>query len=287
MALEFPPPVTALDEALQRAVTGYGSEQELLAAFRDATLILFAQEGQAGLYTIVEDDGSRYIPAFTHPIHAPDTWHQWQQTTGHQLAATGLPIRLNPGHRISLTIPGEAGNQAGGENVGPHSSSPTSSFGLPEALVGAPLLAAGLLTALGRRRRTALWQSAMDAKGRRAPELRQPTGAVADTQDALLVGADPQAVRDLDHALRGLASALTVESRTLPPSTLPGSPTASSTSSSPIPQVSPQRPGSSVRTRRSGASNGPTSRRTKRTPALPPPTRVWSASAASTARVCC
>ncbi|MFD8549398.1 SseB family protein [Streptomyces sp. NPDC059649] len=91
---------------LQRAVTGYGSEQELLAAFRDATLLLFTQEGQTGLYTVVEDDGSRYIPAFTHPTQTPDTWHQWQHTTGHHLAATGLPIRLNPGHRISLTIPG-------------------------------------------------------------------------------------------------------------------------------------------------------------------------------------
>ncbi|WP_371873688.1 type VII secretion system-associated protein [Streptomyces tubercidicus] len=118
-ALEFPPPVTALDEALQRAVTGYGSEQELLAAFREATLLLFAQEGQTGLYSVVEDDGSRYIPAFTHPTHAPDTWHQWQQTTGQHLAATGLPVRLNPGHRISLTIPGEAVKQAGGENAGP------------------------------------------------------------------------------------------------------------------------------------------------------------------------
>ncbi|WP_438490799.1 type VII secretion system-associated protein [Streptomyces sp. S186] len=216
VALEFPPPVTALDGALQRAVTGYGSEQELLTAFRDATLILFAQEGQTGLYTVVEDDGSRYIPAFTHPTHAPDTWHQWQQITGHHLAATGLPVRLNPGHRISLTIPGKAGNQAGGQNAGPNSPSSTSSSGLPKALVDAPLLAAGLLAALGRRRRTALWQSAMDAKGRHTPELRQPTGAAADTQDALLVGADPQAVRDLDHALRGLAAALTVESRTLP-----------------------------------------------------------------------
>ncbi|MFG2532971.1 type VII secretion system-associated protein [Streptomyces sp. NPDC048516] len=215
-ALEFPPPATALDQALQRAVTGYGSEQELLAAFHDATLILFSQEGQTGLYTVVEDDGSRYIPAFTHPTHTPDTWHQWQQATGQHLAATGLPVRLNPGHRVSLTIPGEAGNQAGGETAGPNSSPSTSSSGLPEALVGAPLLAAGLLSALGRRRRTALWQSAMGAGGRRAPELRRPAGVAADTQDALLIGADPQAVRDLDHALRGLASALTAASRALP-----------------------------------------------------------------------
>ncbi|MDH6439616.1 hypothetical protein M2158_008157 [Streptomyces sp. SAI-144] len=54
-----------------------------------------------------------YVPAFTHPDHAPDTWHQWQHTTGRQLAAAGLPVRLNPGQRISLTIPAEALRQMG------------------------------------------------------------------------------------------------------------------------------------------------------------------------------
>ncbi|MFF1305609.1 type VII secretion system-associated protein [Streptomyces sp. NPDC058307] len=221
VALEFPAPLTALDAAVQRAVTGYGSEAELLAAFRDATLILFAQEGQDGLYTVAEDDGSRYIPAFTHPDHTPDTWYQWRQTTGDLLAAAGLPVRLNPGHRISLTIPAQAGNGAGAQNAGPGSSSatpspPTSSPDLPEAPVGAPLLAAGLLAALGRRRRTALWESAMSAEGHRTPEPPQPTGAAADTRDALVVDADPQAVRDLDRALRGLAAALTAQSRSLP-----------------------------------------------------------------------
>ncbi|WP_172385768.1 bacterial transcriptional activator domain-containing protein [Streptomyces sp. MNP-20] len=91
------------------------------------------------------------------------------------------------------------------------------SFGLPEALVGAPLLAAGLLGALGRRRRHALWQSAMGAVGgRRGTEPPTPTGTAADAQDALLVGADPEGVRLLDRALRGLAAALTAESRALP-----------------------------------------------------------------------
>jgi Bacterial transcriptional activator domain/SseB protein N-terminal domain len=221
VALEFPAPLTALDAAVQRAVTGYGSEAELLAAFRDATLILFAQEGQDGLYTVADDDGSRYIPAFTHPDHTPDAWHQWRQATGHFVAAAGVPVKLNPGTRISLTIPAQAGNGAGTENAGPGSSSPTpssstSSPGLPAALVGAPLLAAGLLAALGRRRRTALWESAMSAEGHRTPEPPRPTGAAADTQDALLVDADPQAVRDLDRALRGLTAALTAESRSLP-----------------------------------------------------------------------
>ncbi|MFE1440930.1 BTAD domain-containing putative transcriptional regulator [Streptomyces sp. NPDC058739] len=91
------------------------------------------------------------------------------------------------------------------------------SFGLPEALLGAPLLAAGLLGALGRRRRQALWQSAVGAVGgRRGMEPPTPTGAAADAQDALMVGADPEAVRLLDRSLRGLAAALTHLSRPLP-----------------------------------------------------------------------
>ncbi|MEU9169958.1 type VII secretion system-associated protein [Streptomyces sp. NPDC048420] len=108
VALEFPAPATALDAAMHQAVTGYATEADLLTAFRDATLMLFAQEGQQGLYTVVDDDGTRYVPAFTHPTHAPANWHQWHHTTGHQLAAAGVPVRLNPGGRVSLTIPVEA-----------------------------------------------------------------------------------------------------------------------------------------------------------------------------------
>ncbi|WP_368073182.1 LysM peptidoglycan-binding domain-containing protein, partial [Streptomyces sp. SolWspMP-sol7th] len=52
---------------------------------------------------------------------------------------------------------------AGEEVAAPASHTP----GLPEALLGAPLLAAGLLAALGRRRRAALWQAATAVAGRR------------------------------------------------------------------------------------------------------------------------
>ncbi|MFE4420197.1 BTAD domain-containing putative transcriptional regulator [Streptomyces sp. NPDC056817] len=91
------------------------------------------------------------------------------------------------------------------------------SFGLPEALLGAPLLAAGLLGALGLRRRQALWQSALGAVGgRRGMEPPTPTGDALDVQDALLVGADPEGVRRLDRSLRALAGALAAESRPLP-----------------------------------------------------------------------
>ncbi|MFF0225995.1 BTAD domain-containing putative transcriptional regulator [Streptomyces sp. NPDC004629] len=90
-------------------------------------------------------------------------------------------------------------------------------FGLPEALIGAPLLAAGLLGAVGRRRRQALWQSALGAVGgRRGMEPPTPSGDAQDAQDALLVGADPEGVRLLDRSLRGLAAGLAAESRALP-----------------------------------------------------------------------
>ncbi|MFE9772289.1 BTAD domain-containing putative transcriptional regulator [Streptomyces sp. NPDC005931] len=93
----------------------------------------------------------------------------------------------------------------------------TSTFGLPQALLAAPLLAAGLLGALGHRRRQALWQSAFSGiGGRRGMEPPTPAGDAQDAHDALLVGADPEGVRLLDRSLRGLAAALAAESRPLP-----------------------------------------------------------------------
>ncbi|SOD65825.1 DNA-binding transcriptional activator of the SARP family [Streptomyces zhaozhouensis] len=89
--------------------------------------------------------------------------------------------------------------------------------GLPDALVAAPLLAAGLLMALGRSRRTALWQAAAGTLPRSvADDLapRSPRGR--DARDALLVGAAPEQVVFLDRALRLLSAALAGEGRTLP-----------------------------------------------------------------------
>ncbi|MER7178318.1 hypothetical protein ABT404_02280, partial [Streptomyces hyaluromycini] len=126
------------------------------------------------------------------------------------------------GATAQITVPSQ--RQSGDNTATPaahgttaaHSAS-SSSFGLSEALLGAPLLAAGLLAALGRRRRQALWQSALGAvAGRRGMEPPIPTGDAQDVQDALLVGADPEGVRLLDRSLRGLAAALTAESRSLP-----------------------------------------------------------------------
>lgn len=93
------------------------------------------------------------------------------------------------------------------------SSSHSHGFDLSEALIAAPLLAAGLLAALGRRRRTALWQS-VTAGGLRTP--RTPTGPQADAADALRVGADQDTVAFLDRALRALSARLDAEGLKLP-----------------------------------------------------------------------
>ncbi|MGP4113505.1 BTAD domain-containing putative transcriptional regulator [Streptomyces sp. 4N509B] len=90
-------------------------------------------------------------------------------------------------------------------------------FGLPEALMTAPLLAAGLLVALGRTRRNALWQSAAGVLGRTVGDGLTPGSANAfNARDALLVGADPQAVAFLDRALRQLSAGLDASGRVLP-----------------------------------------------------------------------
>ncbi|MFE9608330.1 BTAD domain-containing putative transcriptional regulator [Streptomyces sp. NPDC006012] len=135
-----------------------------------------------------------------------------QQGGGSGVTQVALPAQQTGAHGGGAeqgqqhAMPAASGSQSAGH-----------AFGLPEALIGAPLLAAGLLGALGRRRRQALWQSALGAVGgRRGMEPPTPTGDAQDVQDALLVGADPEGVRLLDRSLRGLAASLTAESRPLP-----------------------------------------------------------------------
>lgn len=121
-----------------------------------------------------------------------------------------IPVTPAPAPGQERATPAESGQAGQAGQAG-------DSFGLSEALLAAPLLAAGLLGALGRRRRQAMWQSALQGiAGRRGMEPPTPTGDAQDVHDALLVGADPEGVRLLDRSLRGLVAALAAESRALP-----------------------------------------------------------------------
>jgi len=84
------------------------------------------------------------------------------------------------------------------------------SFGWPQELAVASLLAAGLLAGLGRRRREQLWRRAFGTM------LPRPEGDAALAEHALRIGADTEATRLLDVGLRQLSRALAAEDRTLP-----------------------------------------------------------------------
>ncbi|WP_129307492.1 bacterial transcriptional activator domain-containing protein [Streptomyces sp. L2] len=152
--------------------------------------------------------------------HVQQQIQDYDKTGDHAQHSGNAEHSGNAGHAsVPAQRPAPEGTEQTGAQEEAHATPASSghSFGLPEALLGAPLLAAGLLGALGRRRRQALWQSALGAVGgRRGMEPPMPDGDAQDAQDALLVGADPDAVRLLDRSLRGLAAALTAESRPLP-----------------------------------------------------------------------
>jgi hypothetical protein len=82
----------------------------------------------------------------------------------------------------------------------------------PYELAAAALLAAGVLSALGRRRREQLWHRAF---GRRVAVPVRPSPAAA-AEVALRLGADEPSARILDTALRHLAEALAAQGRALP-----------------------------------------------------------------------
>ena len=80
----------------------------------------------------------------------------------------------------------------------------------PYELAAASLLAAGLLSALGRRRREQLWRRAF---GRR---VATPRGPAAAAEVALRLGANESSARMLDTGLRYLSQSLAWQERDLP-----------------------------------------------------------------------
>ncbi|WP_231335277.1 bacterial transcriptional activator domain-containing protein [Actinomadura graeca] len=83
-------------------------------------------------------------------------------------------------------------------------------LGWEHGLAAASLLGAGLLTALGRRRRAQMWNRAF---GRM---IVRPEGAAAETERALRIGADDDAARLLDLGLRHLSKSMAAGGRALP-----------------------------------------------------------------------
>ncbi len=97
----------------------------------------------------------------------------------------------------------------GGAQAAPEPG-PGGSLSFPYELSAASLLAAGVLAALGRRRREQLWRRAFGQR------IAAPEGGAAVAESALRIGADEASVRLLDVGLRHLAQALAATGRPLP-----------------------------------------------------------------------
>ncbi|GAA5003560.1 BTAD domain-containing putative transcriptional regulator [Streptomyces siamensis] len=203
-----------------------GSKLSEASLIRPGWILEMPGDAHGGDLVELPDEAPKVSEQVQQQIHDYAKTGDHQQGSGQQGGGAGdrdtahihLPHQ-RPGGDQGVGSGGDQRHEQGASHASDSSAAEESgfSFGLPETLVGAPLLAAGLLGALGRRRRQALWQSALGAVGgRRGMEPPVPTGSAADAQDALLVGADPEGVRLLDLSLRGLAAALAAESRPLP-----------------------------------------------------------------------
>ncbi|MGW3249997.1 BTAD domain-containing putative transcriptional regulator [Streptomyces fungicidicus] len=185
-----------------------GSKLSEASLIRPGWIMEMPGDARGGELVEMPDEAPGLSPEVRQQIRDYDRTGDHAQGGGGGAAEVSVPEQ----RPAPAPAPDEAGGQ---EHAAP--ARETSSFGLPEALLAAPLLAAGLLGALGHRRRQALWQSAFAGiGGRRGMEPPTPTGDAQDVQDALLVGADPEGVRLLDRSLRGLAASLAAESRPLP-----------------------------------------------------------------------
>ncbi|MFI2909784.1 BTAD domain-containing putative transcriptional regulator [Streptomyces sp. PDY-4] len=185
-----------------------GSKLSEASLIRPGWIMEMPGDARGGELVEMPDEAPELSPEVRQQIRDYDRTGDHAQGGGGGAAEVSVPEQ----RPAPAPAPDEAGGQ---EHAAPGRE--TSTFGLPEALLTAPLLAAGLLGALGHRRRQALWQSAFAGiGGRRGMEPPTPTGDAQDVQDALLVGADPEGVRLLDRSLRGLAASLAAESRPLP-----------------------------------------------------------------------
>jgi hypothetical protein len=130
---------------------------------------------------------------------------------GHEHRGAGEDALTRP-----AAVPATARGAGHDQRPAGHSATPRVAPAAPAGdgpmrdLAAASLLAAGLLAALGRRRREQLWRRAF---GSRVPG---PEGAAAEAEVALRLGASEPAVRALDASLRGLAADLATAGRTLP-----------------------------------------------------------------------
>jgi Bacterial transcriptional activator domain len=157
-------------------------------------------------------------PAPTHPAPTPPT-HTAPAQPAPQQPVTPTPEQRAVQQKAALKAAQqkEEAEKRAAEHAVDHSSpqhkgheSSDLGWGWPQELAVASLLAAGLLAALGRRRREQLWHRAFGYM------IARPQGEAAVAEAALRIGADTEATRLLDLGLRQMSKSLAADGRTLP-----------------------------------------------------------------------
>jgi hypothetical protein len=175
-----------------------------------------AQRGDVGHGAV--DSASLGRWAAEHGVAAPETGRALEAAS-----AAETDIRPIVEHGVaqhgpaiySAANPSAAGSQgANGHQLrgsGPDATAqPGTGIDYPRDLAAATLLAAGLLTALGRRRREQLWRRAFGAR------LPVPGADAGAAEVAIRLGAGEEPARLLDLGLRHLAMLLAGQGRPLP-----------------------------------------------------------------------
>ncbi|MFC7645032.1 BTAD domain-containing putative transcriptional regulator [Streptosporangium lutulentum] len=126
---------------------------------------------------------------------------------------SGPAERRDPGATAEPGHTGQNTSQNANQNTGQNTSQNTgqdAGLGMLDYLAGASLAAAGLLAALGRRRREQLWHRAFGHR------ITRPRDDAAQAEVALRLGADAPGSRMLDIGLRLLGRSLAAQDR-IPP----------------------------------------------------------------------
>ena len=140
--------------------------------------------------------------------HAPAA-QQGGAVGGTGAGTTGITGTTGGGETTGAGTAGISVRPGDGTLAAPDQPAPSTPQ-FPYELSAASLLAAGVLAALGRRRREQLWRRAFGQR------IAAPEGEAAVAESAMRIGADEPSVRLLDTGLRYLSRALAAEGKALP-----------------------------------------------------------------------
>ncbi|MFI6154018.1 type VII secretion system-associated protein [Kitasatospora sp. NPDC051170] len=107
MVLGLTPPANDLENKLQLTATGYYSEKRFAAALLNAELLVYTGSIWRGPAAVVGEDGGKTIDGCTSLEYVPQRWPGAVPVPVRLLAEIpgSIDLRINPGSRVTVTIP--------------------------------------------------------------------------------------------------------------------------------------------------------------------------------------